>query len=377
MLRHQPKSQGRSLVPASPATRPAISRQPENPVWSRIATASGKATPERLQRAGVGPAGVPGKGKGKVKGQDGSVYKTAADARSGTNKLGSFSEGAELDVLEDGAAGRGSLLFVYGEFTYAKGGNTSKEYVWIDASKVNVTAGPSGGAASPAPSVATPAAQDGGKTPSPAAPAADKDKVEQPTPKGPAQALAGAKFGWLPEPFLATLNKSYEERKAGKKGAEENIPTAWSKGTPANFEAALDAMGKTTVYMMAGIYGRFVRNKLDWKYVDTIRNAWITGSLGFNFNTLDLAGLKSALEASTSFCRDHIGGGYHMIVEGTTPCYRETVRDEPGLHVCVGGAIPTVHIDPTQIVLGRWPGNWCVYDPTSVPGHFKDLGWTP
>jgi hypothetical protein len=115
-----------------------------------------------VQRAEkVGPLQLPWKRKGNIQGQNAPLYKQIGQARTGANALGHFEENAEVFILEDNGLGKGTYLFVYGLFNYAKGGS-GKEYVWVEASRVKFQEPPKLDAAGPMP--ATPLGQGGGQS---------------------------------------------------------------------------------------------------------------------------------------------------------------------------------------------------------------------
>lgn len=184
----------------------------------------------------------------------------------------------------------------------------------------------------------------------------------------------GAPTG-IPGPLLETLYHSYARRQTGAPGSDEYLANAFYAGRPADFWQALTQMGPA-LDVIRRVYARWSATSVPWSFVDAIYNAWGGTSDGFNFVCDDVSALEAALKSASVFCKDHVGGVYHGLIEGTTPCWREIVSGSPGLHVCTGGARATVHIDPHQVVSGKWPGGFCSYDITgSVVDHFKDLGW--
>jgi hypothetical protein len=179
----------------------------------------------------------------------------------------------------------------------------------------------------------------------------------------------------IPGPLLETLYHSYARRQAGLPGSDRYLANAFWGGRPADFWQALNQMG-AALDVTRRIYARWTATSVPWTFVEALYHTWSGTSDGFDFLCTDRSGLEAALNGSTSFCEDHVGGLYHWWKEGTTPCWREIVSGSPGLHVCTGGDRTTVHIDPHQIVSGTWPGGFCSYDITgSVIDHFKDLGW--
>jgi hypothetical protein len=121
---------------------------------------------------------------------------------------------------------------------------------------------------------------------------------------------------------------------------------------PANFGQALKQMG-TALDVVRSVYARWTAAGLPWAFVDALYNAWSGTSDGFNFACHDPAGLETALDSSRRFCKDHVGGLYHWLKEGTTPSWREIVTGSPGLHVCTGGARTTMHIGRARPPLRR------------------------
>jgi Domain of unknown function (DUF4157) len=184
----------------------------------------------------------------------------------------------------------------------------------------------------------------------------------------------GAPAG-IPGPLLETLYHSYARRQAGLPGSDGFLANAFWGGRPADFWQALTQMG-TALDVVRRIYTRWTATTVPWAFADALYNTWGGTSDGFDFACHDRSGLEAALNGASAFCEDHVGGLYHLWVEGTTPCWREIINGSPGLHVCTGGGRTTVHIDPHQVVSGTWPGGFCSYDVTgSVVDHFKDLGW--
>ena len=180
----------------------------------------------------------------------------------------------------------------------------------------------------------------------------------------------------IPRPLLETLYLSYARRQAGIPGSQRYLDNAFWGGRPADLEAALrkvEAAG--TLNIIIRVYNRWAATSVPWSFCYAIQNTWGGTSEGFNFDCRDRSGLEAALNTSTSFCQDHVGGAYHWWHEGSTPCWREKINGSPGLHFCTGNGT-SVHIDPHQIVTGAWPGGYCSYDITgSVWDHFHDLGW--
>ncbi|MGO4883317.1 MAG: DUF4157 domain-containing protein [Bryobacteraceae bacterium] len=193
----------------------------------------------------------------------------------------------------------------------------------------------------------------------------------------PAEPAIPASASSLPGPLLATLGRSFARRMAGMRGSTQNLDNAFWGGRPANFDAALAAMGTAGMAIIREIYDRWTAAGLSWPLLDNLLNVWSGGAPGFNFTTASTAALQAALEASPQFCQDIalVGGAYHF-VHGETPCWREVVSGAHGLHFCLGAATPSVHIDPTQIVSSKLLGT-CVYDPSVTYQHWKDLGWVP
>lgn len=179
----------------------------------------------------------------------------------------------------------------------------------------------------------------------------------------------------IPGPLLETLYRSYARRQAGMPGSQRYLDNAFWGGRPADFEAALRKVGSATLDIIIRVYIRWTATSVPWTFCHAIQNTWGGTSEGFNFDCRNRSGLEAALDQSTSFCEDHIGGLYHWWQEGSTPCWREKINGSPGLHVCTGNGT-SVHIDHHQIVTGEWPGGFCSYDITgSTWDHFRDLGW--
>jgi hypothetical protein len=223
-----------------------------------------------------------------------------------------------------------------------------------------------------------------------AGPSADRKTVESllpdavvPTaPAVPTGGLPPAPAGhpqasW-PAELLQTIYLSLADRNTGMPGSRFNIPEAFGGTRPANLWDALKAMGGATA-VIKQIYDRWSASGIPWSHAHSIRNSWSGSSTGFNFNSSTVTGLRAALEKSTKFCKDKNGGDlYHDFVEGTAPCWRECVTaNTPGLHFCIGGSVPTVHIDDHQCVEYREDDGTCNYDLTAVKKHWQDLGWLP
>ncbi len=185
----------------------------------------------------------------------------------------------------------------------------------------------------------------------------------------------GSPYAALPAPLVAALWRSYSRRNAGIPGSTHNLDNAFWGGRPANLWAALDAIGPA-LNIIRQIYARWTAAGLRWSLLDDVHNTWGGGSQGFEFSSTDRAALTAALDASTQFCADHVGGAYHWW-HGETPCWREVTPDAPGLHFCLGGATPSVHIDPHQPLSGRHDNGYCSYSLGSSLTHFQDLGWLP
>jgi hypothetical protein len=184
----------------------------------------------------------------------------------------------------------------------------------------------------------------------------------------------GAPTG-IPGPLLVTLYHSYARRQAGLPGSDEYLANAFFGARPTDFWQALAQMG-TALDVIRHVYARWSATGVPWMFVDGLYNTWSGTSDGFNFACEDRSGLEAVLNGASEFCEDHVGGLYHWWFEGTTPCWREIISGSPGLHICTGGNRTTAHIDPHQIVSGKWPGGFCSYDITgSAIDHFKDLGW--
>jgi hypothetical protein len=162
----------------------------------------------------------------------------------------------------------------------------------------------------------------------------------------PADAPAG-----IPGPLLETIYHSYARRQAGLPGSDDYLGNAFGV-RPANFGQALKQMG-TALDVVRSVYARWTAAGLPWAFVDALYNAWSGTSDGFNFACHDPAGLETALDSSRRFCKDHVGGLYHWLKEGTTPSWREIVTGSPGLHVCTGGARTTMHIGRARPPLRR------------------------
>ncbi len=192
----------------------------------------------------------------------------------------------------------------------------------------------------------------------------------------PAEPALPASSSTLPAPLLNTLGRSYARRNTGMPGSAQNLDNAFWGGRPATFDAALAALGAAALATIVEIYGRWTSTGLVWSLLDNLLNIWGGGAPGFNF-TANVAALQSALEANSHFCEDMrlVGGLYHF-VHGETPCWREKISGAHGLHFCLGADTPSVHIDASQVVAGSLLGT-CVYDPSAVPQHFRDLGWVP
>ncbi len=134
---------------ARPADILALQRGVGNQAVMRLLARS-SASPVVQRSEKVGPLGVLSKVKGKIQGQKTPIYKQVGEARTQMNPLGYFEEDAEVFVLEDNGLGKGTHLFIYGTFDYAKGGS-GKEYVWVDASQVKMDVVPQADVAKPAP----------------------------------------------------------------------------------------------------------------------------------------------------------------------------------------------------------------------------------
>ncbi len=185
----------------------------------------------------------------------------------------------------------------------------------------------------------------------------------------------GSPHAALPAPLVAALWRSYSRRNAGIPGSTSNLDNAFWGGRPASFWAALDALGPA-LPIIRQVYDRWTAAGLHWSLLDDVHNTWGGGSQGFEFTSTDQAALAAALDASTSFCADHVGGAYHWL-HGETPCWREVTPGAPGLHFCLGGATPSVHVDPHQPLSGRHDNGYCSYSLGSSMTHFRDLGWLP
>jgi hypothetical protein len=178
----------------------------------------------------------------------------------------------------------------------------------------------------------------------------------------------------LPRPLLETLYWSYYWRVDGDPGARKYLDNAFWGGDPPNLWEALRRI-PSALDVILRVYQRWSKTSVPWRHVRVIKGIWRGTSDGFDFEARDLDGLEAALGKSPSFCKDHVGGLYHCIVEASTPCWREKISGSPGLHVCTGTG-GTVHIDHHQCVSGSWPGGYCSYDISgSAVQHFKDLGW--
>ncbi len=183
--------------------------------------------------------------------------------------------------------------------------------------------------------------------------------------------------GW-PTKLIETVYFSWADRLAGMPGSRKNIDNAFWGRRPTDVWDALDAMGSADAVIKA-VYDMWIASGISWSHVRSIRHIWSGSSMGFDFNSSSISKLRAEIEASTSFCKDKNGGDlYHDYVEGTAPCWRQTVTaNTPGLHFCLGGGVPTVHIDPHQVVEQREADGTCNYDMSAVRQHFKDLGWWP
>ena len=183
----------------------------------------------------------------------------------------------------------------------------------------------------------------------------------------------------LPAQLLETLWRSYTRRMIGMPGSRKNLDNAFWGGPPADFSAALNELAKQgALATINEIYSRWTGASLTWSVRD-IQNTWGGGAPGMNFITTNLSGLRSELESPKApFCRDGdlSGGAWHWWHD-ETPCWRETISGKRGLHFCLGSAIPSVHIDPTQVVEKREDDGSCNYDMGEVYQHYKDLGWVP
>jgi hypothetical protein len=187
----------------------------------------------------------------------------------------------------------------------------------------------------------------------------------------------GSPYAALPKPLLDTLYLSFADRMIGMPNSRENLDNAFWGSRPRDIWDALLAMG-SGVKVVKQIYERWLASGVSWSHVRSIRNVWSGTSIGFNFNSMNVSLLRKEVESSNNFCRDTLGGElYHALFEASAPCWREVVKpNTPGLHFCLGGKIPSVHIDPHQVVEFREKDDGsCNYDWKAVREHYKDLGW--
>ena len=208
----------------------------------------------------------------------------------------------------------------------------------------------------------------------------DAQAPAEPTlPPGGLSPPPGTPFATLPSTFLQTLWRSYTRRTLGIPGSRENLANAFWSGRPANFWDALTRLG-SAIDIAREIHDRMGASGIPWSLIDAVHKIWGGGSLGFAFQTTDFSRLRSTLNSSSRYCEDYslTGGLWHLCIGGDTPCWREVINGSRGLHFCLGGAHPSVHIDPTQVVEARDMFGNCNYAITSSVGqHFRDLGWVP
>lgn len=198
-------------------------------------------------------------------------------------------------------------------------------------------------------------------------------------PAGGVTAPSSPAAAGLPAQLLETLWRSYTRRMTGMPGSRKNLDNAFWGGPPADLSAAINELAKQgALAIISEIYDRWTKSGLTWNVQD-IHGVWGGGSQGMNFVTTNPSGLRSELESpKAKFCRDkNLTGGFYHWWYLETPCWRETVSGSRGLHFCLGSVIPSVHIDPTQVVEEREDDGYCNYAMGEVYQHYKDLGWIP
>jgi len=204
-------------------------------------------------------------------------------------------------------------------------------------------------------------------------------------------------FASWPTALLETLCRSYQAHGSKVDGRTiASLPEAFEWGNekePADFAEALT---KAHVENIKVVYDRAVLHSGLWKFVDFIFENWKSDNCGMVFSMTfeNKHSLRSFLDASPRFCRDtpymqyfhqdHKGAGERVLVP-THQCWREVVNGSPGLHICLKNNDHfnnSVHVDPHQIVTGKYPGictesaelgGTCQYDLLSMVKHGYDI----
>jgi hypothetical protein len=198
--------------------------------------------------------------------------------------------------------------------------------------------------------------------------------------------LPASLYASWPKPLIQILCRSYQAHSTSIR----TLPAAFtwdSEIEPKNFD---DALGLGRADLVKTVYDRMVLHSPLWAFIDLIYQAFpMSGSFGgFDFS-LESAGRKfdliSFLNSSSRFCRDtSVGQSFHQanptlaekLVAPSRTCWREVVRDSPGLHICVdniGYSNCTIHIDLHQCVLAKDSDGFCIYDPVATAKHLLDI----
>jgi hypothetical protein len=223
---------------------------------------------------------------------------------------------------------------------------------------------------------------------------------------------APAGYEHLPQPLLETLRRSYDEKTPGNQNLANSMGYAPGAKTAKDmsFKEALDGLkiadekGDTLLGVVTAIYNRCSKEPVLWQKIHAIRNIWTYDvgnnvSQGMLWTSRDPDGAMSLAKASLHFCTDSLPMSLDHQKDSSKrwclrTCYREIVpAGTEGLHVCVvmpsyrgqdsWGGEHDIHIDRHQLGCTKYrenpyitlqvPDCGCVYSPTGVAAHAKDV----